>query len=486
MQRIEPNNEPVSIYASVSSQRLAACSTTRARALVPLELADALGLLPIALVQHNGVTVLAGAVSKGNLIAVEQAIRFKLGIKAKLVEVDTKLLHEGITIAYKSDGVALNSAMLAAKCEAPRDSSEASGKVMWMPTGAGAAQLFSELVEHAAAREASDIFLVPHEEYCEIRFKINGEFHRWNGKPISKALHLQLVRRAKVLARLDPTVTLIAQDGSFEGARGVRARLSALPTIHGENIVIRLISARVRELADLGLCIQTRERLERWISSANGLIVFGGPTGAGKSASLYAALLELSRRGLGVASVEDSVELEIKGVIQSQVSAGGSFSDLVRAVLRQAPDVIALGEVRDSATARALIEAATTGHLVLCSMHGGDLNEILARFAHFGINEQLLSLVLRGVIVQRLVPKLCSACRVVDLTYGGFREVGCQQCQHTGYEGRVLFAESYEHPRLLSDKIIKSAPHLLSWEQSLVEQIQAGLISRKSAAFMRW
>lgn len=482
MQDVE---SPRPISAESSPERLAKCSTERARSIVSLEAAKSIGLLPLAIIQHNGASVLAGAVRTGDVFTVTQAIQFRFGMRTKLVEVEHRVLDEAITISYKSDGLALDAAV-GRVASIHEQVTHANGKVIWMPTDAGAAQVFAELVEHAVARSASDIALTPRESGCEVRLKIDGEIHRWEGKKISKSFHQQLVRRAKVLSCMDPTITTIPQDGSFESSNGLRARVSTLPSIHGENLVVRLVSSRVRTLETLGFSALTRERFERWLASVNGVIVFAGPTGSGKSASLYACMRELVGRGFGVASVEDPVEQEVAGVVQSEVAIGGDFSKLVRAVLRQAPDVIAVGEVRDRDTTQALIEAATTGHLVMCSMHGGTMQQILARFRHFGIDDATLQIVLRGIVVQRLIPRLCAKCRVVDLALGGYREVGCAACQHTGYEGRVLVTESYDHPSIIKGEIRCEAPHYRSWDESIEQLVKDGVVSRRSAALVKW
>ncbi len=468
-----------------SPERLAACSTAKSRAVVKLDAAQSIGLLPLALVEHNGESVLAGAVGVGGIASAAQAIRFRFGLRAKLVEVDSHVLNEAITIAYKGDGLALVRALSDSHSSEGRCSPSEPSKILWMPENAGAARVFSELVEHGVAKGASDIFLTPGEERCTVSFKVNGELHRWSGKPIARAFHAQLVRRAKVLSRLDPTITAIPQDGSFEGVGGLRARVSTLPTIHGENVVVRLVSGRVRDIDSLGLDAVSRERLERWISTLGGLVMFGGPTGAGKSASLYAVLGELVRRGIAVTTIEDPVEQRIVGANQSEVPVGKSFSTMIRAVLRQAPDVIAVGEVRDAETALALIEAATTGHLVLCSIHAGGMSQLVGRFNHFGVTDTLLCSVWRGALVQRLLPRLCGHCKVVDLSCGGYREVGCAACGRSGYDGRVLVVESYEH-RHASPALELNAPHLLSFEQHLSELIRFGVISTKTAALVRW
>lgn len=468
-----------------SPERLAACSTAKSRAVVKLDAAQSIGLLPLALVEHNGESILAGAVGVGAIASASQAIRFRFGLRAKLVEVDTHVLNEAITIAYKADGLALVGALSESNSSDAGNSRTEPSKILWMPENSGAARVFSELVEHGVARGASDIFLTPGEERCTVSFKVNGELHRWDGKPIARGFHAQLVRRAKVLSRLDPTVTAIPQDGSFEGAGGLRARVSTLPTIHGENVVVRLVSGRVRDIDSLGLDVVSRERLERWISTLGGLVVFGGPTGAGKSASLYAVLGELVRRGIAITTVEDPVEQRIVGANQSEVPPGKSFSTMIRAVLRQAPDVIAVGEVRDSETALALIEAATTGHLVLCSIHAGGMSQLISRFNHFGVTAALLCSVLRGALVQRLLPRLCGQCKVVDLSCGGYREVGCAACGRSGYDGRVLVVESYEH-RNGSPALELNTPYLITFDQHLQELVRFGVISTKTAALVRW
>jgi len=316
-----------------------------------------------------------------------------------------------------------------------------------------------ELILRAASDlGASDVHLRPTGEGFEVAWRLDGVLH-----PAAPALPAsaaaKVVARLKVLADLLTYRTDLPQEGRIRGLRGggPEMRLSTFPTLHGEKAVVRLFAGPggYQRLADLGLPADVAGTLGRLLGATSGALVFSGPAGAGKTTTLYAALRELvaasgGRRSL--VTLEDPVEVALDGVTQSQVNAGVGFTLEVglRALLRQDPEVIAVGEVRDRATAEVAFQASLTGHLVLSTFHAGGAAAAVGRLSDMGIEPYLLRSGLLAVVGQRLVRRLCAACSregaaprdALGLAVGRFRlPVGCEHCGGTGYKGRLALAE---------------------------------------------
>ncbi|MFG6446860.1 type II secretion system ATPase GspE [Roseateles sp. BYS180W] len=307
-------------------------------------------------------------------------------------------------------------------------------------------RMLNALLTQAAKDGASDIHIEPFERESSVRFRVDGtliEVVRPN-----RALHAALISRLKIMAELDIAEKRLPQDGRISlriGGRAVDVRVSTLPSAHGERAVLRLLDKSESKLSlqSLGMEGQMLTRFGHLVQQPHGIVLVTGPTGSGKTTTLYAALQTLDTSTANVLTVEDPIEYELAGVGQTQVNAkiDLSFAKALRAILRQDPDVIMIGEIRDFETAQIAIQASLTGHLVLATLHTNDSVSAVTRLTDMGVEPFLLSSSLLGVLAQRLVRKLCPHCKQPEAHATGgatrYRPVGCAQCNHTGYKGRT-------------------------------------------------
>jgi general secretion pathway protein E len=318
-----------------------------------------------------------------------------------------------------------------------------------------APELVETLLAEARALGASDVHLTPAPEGLEVRWRVDGVLQAAGTIPAAVAPNV--VARLKVLAELLTYRTDVPQEGRIRGAPGeVEMRVSTFPTLHGEKAVVRLFAAagRFLRLDDLGLPSEVRDALGRLLLETSGAILLAGPAGSGKTTTLYAGLRELVAASEGrrsLATLEDPIEVAVPGVSQSQVNpqAGFDLATGLRSLLRQDPEVIGVGEVRDRPTAEVAFQASLTGHLVLSTFHAGSAAGALGRLADMGIEPYLLRSGLLAILCQRLVRRLCPCARESDdprhrlgLPVARFRvAAGCDACLGTGYHGRLVLAE---------------------------------------------
>ncbi len=301
-------------------------------------------------------------------------------------------------------------------------------------------RMINALLTQALREGASDIHIEPFEQISIVRFRIDGRL-RDIVRP-KKAIHAALISRVKIMSQLDIAEKRLPQDGRITlrvGGKPVDVRVSTLPTGHGERAVLRLLDKEGGrlDLQQLGMSESTQAQFDHLISQPHGIVLVTGPTGSGKTTTLYAALTRLNAVTTNILTVEDPIEYELPGVGQTQVNAriDMSFAKALRAILRQDPDVIMIGEIRDLETAQIAVQASLTGHLVLATLHTNDAAAAVTRLLDMGIEPFLLSSSLLGVAAQRLVRKLCSHCRQFDGQH--WHDVGCDKCGSTGYHGRV-------------------------------------------------
>jgi general secretion pathway protein E len=288
-------------------------------------------------------------------------------------------------------------------------------------------RMLNALLTQGVRDGASDIHIEPYERSSAVRFRVDGTL-REVVRP-NKALHAALISRLKIMAELDIAEKRLPQDGRISlrlGDRAVDVRVSTLPGAHGERAVLRLLdkSGQRFTLEGLGMSGEVLAGFDRLVRQPHGIVLVTGPTGSGKTTTLYAALGRLDTATTNVLTVEDPIEYELPGIGQTQVNPriDLSFAKALRAILRQDPDVIMIGEIRDFETAQIAVQASLTGHLVLATLHTND--------------PFLLSSSLLGVLAQRLVRELCPRCRRQD-AQGLWHPVGCEDCGHTGYKGRT-------------------------------------------------
>jgi general secretion pathway protein E len=343
-------------------------------------------------------------------------------------------------------------------------------------------RMINALLLQALRERASDIHFEPYELRSVVRFRIDGVLRDVIEPP--RALHAALVSRLKVMASLDIAEKRLPQDGRMAlklGDKSVDVRVSTLPTGPGERVVLRLLdkdAARL-DLAALGMSESTLASIDRLIREPHGIVLVTGPTGSGKTTTLYAAMSRLDRGTLNVMTVEDPIEFALDGVGQTQVSPRIelSFARALRSILRQDPDIIMIGEIRDLETAQIAVQASLTGHLVLATLHTNDAVSAVTRLDDMGVEPYLLASSLLGVLAQRLVRCLCPECREpaapspgeasllerlgLDRTLTLYRPVGCPACGHSGYRGRTGIYELvvFDEPlrRLVHDRAAEPA-----------------------------
>jgi general secretion pathway protein E len=302
-------------------------------------------------------------------------------------------------------------------------------------------RMLNALLTQAAKDGASDIHIEPYERSSSVRFRVDGTL-REVVQP-NKALHAALISRLKIMAELDISEKRLPQDGRISlriGGRAVDVRVSTLASSHGERAVLRLLDKGESKftLEGLGMGGDTLEKFDKLVQQPHGIVLVTGPTGSGKTTTLYASLGRIDTATTNVLTVEDPVEYELGGIGQTQVNPkiDLTFAKALRAILRQDPDVIMIGEIRDYETAQIAVQASLTGHLVLATVHTNDAPSTVTRMIDMGIEPFLLSSSLLGVLAQRLVRKLCPHCKKQDAR-GRWHPVGCSECGQSGYKGRT-------------------------------------------------
>lgn len=318
--------------------------------------------------------------------------------------------------------------------------------------------LLNSLIQRAYHSNASDVHIEPFEDKTTVRMRIDGVIIDF--VTLQKSLHASLIARIKILGDMDIAERRIPQDGHFRMKiedQMVNMRISVIPTVFGEKAVIRLLAgnAKIDHSGTFGMSQKDYDKLNRMLRSPNGLIYMTGPTGSGKTTTLYMILNELARRQVNISTIEDPVEKNLARINQCQVNnmAGMTFESGLRALLRQDPDIIMVGETRDSETASISVRAAITGHLVLSTLHTNDAVSAIVRLEDMGTEAYMVANSLVGVVAQRLMRKLCPECaKEVEAdeqtrSYLG-RDIprikvamGCPRCSHTGYRGRIAIHE---------------------------------------------
>ena len=321
-------------------------------------------------------------------------------------------------------------------------------------------KLAQQLLEEAILNRASDVHVEPLEGEVRVRMRIDGLLQELCRLPWSS--YATLVSQLKVLSGMDIAEKRVPQDGRWQlqmPGRIIDLRLSTLPTIRGEKVVVRILDQEqgVRHLEDLGMSSDNLSLYRQMYTAANGLLLLTGPTGSGKTTSLYATLQELKQEGLNLVTVEDPVEYKLEGINQVAVNrkAGLDFATGLRSLVRQDPDIIMVGEIRDKETAAMAVQSALTGHLVLSTLHTNSAVGAVARLLDMGVEAYLLAAALRGVLAQRLVRRVCGHCAEAyaptpkEQHFLGLQDElpvlrrgrGCEHCRGTGYAGRLAVQE---------------------------------------------
>jgi type IV pilus assembly protein PilB len=375
-------------------------------------------------------------------------------------------------------------------------------------------RLVNSILSQGVREGASDIHISPEKKSVQVRFRVDGRLHEVPAPP--KSMFLPIISRLKILSNMDIAISRIPQDGRFTVKmknKDINIRVSTIPSIYGENMVLRLLdtSSSIYSLERLGMNERDRQRLESMISRPHGMILSTGPTGSGKSTSLYSILKKVNQPDINIITIEDPVEFRIDKIRQVQLNrkAGMTFAGGLRSILRQDPDVIMVGEIRDSETASIAVQAALTGHRVLSTLHTNDSPGAITRFIDMGVEPFLVASVMIVSFAQRLVRKVCPRCKT---TYRPSREAlkfwrldqvknanfqqgkGCFNCMHTGYKGRtgvyeVLIIDDMVQNLILKRKsaheiarTVKEAGNFTTLEENAAEKVIQGITSLEEAA----
>jgi type IV pilus assembly protein PilB len=369
-------------------------------------------------------------------------------------------------------------------------------------------KLVNYLLYNAVRENASDIHIEPGDKKLRVRYRVDGKLYEKMRPPYQ--MHSAIVSRVKIMAELDIAQRRLPQDGGIhvlvEG-RPIDLRVSVMPGTFGEKVVVRVIDPQkiLYNLEALGFTYENLRRFRQVIQSPNGVVLVTGPTGSGKNTTLYAALAELNNEEVNICTVEDPVECNMPAINQFQVntSVGFQFSTALRSLLRQDPDIIMVGEIRDDETASIAVQAALTGHLVLSTLHTNDAPGAVTRLLDLGVAPYLLSASLKGVLAQRLVRRICSNCksqydppasirRIVEAQGGEvgtyYRGVGCKKCRNTGYAGRIaiheLLVPDDEISEMINERISAKKLRAKALEKGMlplhsdgIEKVKAGIVS---------
>ncbi len=421
---------------------------------VPLSFAK--GNLIMPLKRENGRLIAAVADEKGLLALLELSKHF--GLNPLPLNVPAGIINDAINRFYGQissaedvldniTGEDLSS--VATEFEKPKD-------ILGLTEDAPIIRLLNALFLQAVKERASDIHIEPYEKELEVRMRVDGILHRVLKPP--KIIQEALISRIKIMANLDIAEKRLPQDGRIRlliGAKDIDIRVSIIPTIFGERAVLRLLDRKhgLIGLWEFGLNKDDEKTLETLLQRTNGILLVTGPTGSGKTTTLYAALNRIHTEEKNIITVEDPVEYQLKGIGQIHVNPkiGLTFASGLRSILRQDPDIIMVGEIRDFETAEIAIQASLTGHLVLSTLHTNDAPSAVTRLIDMGIEPFLIASSLTGVIAQRLVRVICPACKEsykpsdVELSYFSgqhsainlYRGRGCEKCSGKGYVGRT-------------------------------------------------
>ena len=469
-------------------------------AMVPEGTARRHNCVPVR-VDENGRLVIAMA-DPANVVAVDD-IRAIAGRDIRTV-VSTKVdVLSAINRHYRLDRTAET---LVEEAVAEKAAEEKTLEAVLASAGSEDApiiKLVNLLITQAVRDRASDIHIEPGERDLRVRFRIDGVLHEVMKPP--KSVQAGITSRLKIMAEINIAERRIPQDGRIGlvvAGKQIDLRVATLPTVHGEKIVMRILdkSSVLLELSDLGFMPDNYTRFEESFRKPYGAILVTGPTGSGKSTTLYATLNILNRPEVNVITVEDPVEYQLPGVnqVQTNVKAGLTFASALRSILRSDPDICLIGEIRDRETAQIAIEAALTGHLVLSTLHTNDAPSALTRLVEMGIEPFLVASSLDCVLAQRLARKLCSRCKEPyvpteqELNAARFeydpeedlpklyRPVGCTACGNTGYKGRMAIHEvmtiSEEIERLVAEHASAEEMGKVARDQGMRTLRQDGLM----------
>ena len=446
--------------------------------LIPADIAHKYGVAPL---QKNGMLITVAMTDPLDINALD-AIEVFTNCEVEAVictEQQLNLLHTTLFGTYAGIGGVLEELEDVQIDKGPEKAAALEdvevSSLQGMAEEAPVVRLVNSILSQGVREGASDIHISPEKDHVQIRFRVDGKLHEVPAPP--KSMFLPIISRLKILANMDIALSRVPQDGRFTVKmknKDINIRASTIPSIYGENLVLRLLdtSSSIYSLELLGMNERDRERLESIITKPYGMILSTGPTGSGKSTALYSILKKVNQPDINIITVEDPVEYRIDKIRQVQLNrkAGMTFASGLRSILRQDPDVIMVGEIRDSETASIAVQAALTGHRVLSTLHTNDAAGAMTRLVDMGIEPFLVASVMLVSFAQRLVRKVCPNCRTPHkpspeaLKYWRLSEVdtsgfiigqGCFNCMNSGYKGRTGIYEVLVISDMVQDMILK-------------------------------
>jgi type IV pilus assembly protein PilB len=443
--------------------------------------------------RREGTRAVVGATRTDDVFLIDE-IRMRLGMPVKLVlvtHVDVRAVLEIAGASEKRDEPDV-AEILREVHDGDVQVEKESEKATDLEKEAGESPVIryvNYIIQSAVKEGASDIHIEPSDKKLKVRFRIDGELYEMLHPPASMAA--AITSRLKIMANLDISERRIPQDGRIRCTvqnRKLDLRMSTLPTPGGEKTVMRILDTRSInvQLEDLGFHEDTLAVWKKLIDAPHGIVLVTGPTGSGKTTTLYSSIRQLDKNSMNISTVEDPIEYHLDGITQTQVfdRIGMTFAAALRALLRQDPDVIMLGEIRDSETAMIAVQAALTGHLVLSTLHTNDAPSSITRLVNIGLEPFLVGAAVNGVLAQRLVRKLCAHCKAQEKPTGELAEFltmqgldgelawtakGCDRCRHTGYSGRVGIYELLTVDDQLRDVIARN-PNVAEFRRTCMER----------------
>jgi general secretion pathway protein E len=461
-------------------------------------------LLPFEFARNNGLLVRE---TEGDLVlspgatqwAIAEVSRTNSGFSA-VKQVDGEAFDKMLSALYSGRKNSSESVMEDIKDFVDMESAaadlEETGDLLDSEDDAPIIRLLNAILAESLKENASDIHIEPYEKESLVRFRLDGVLSTVL-KPSAQITPL-LISRIKVMSKLDIAEKRLPQDGRMSvklGGRSIDLRISTMPSSHGERVVMRLLDKDAGQLQvdDLGMPSDTSAQLDDLIRRPHGIVLVTGPTGSGKTTTLYAALQQMDRKGRNIMTVEDPVEYDLPGISQTQINlrAGMTFARGLKAILRQDPDVILIGEIRDGETAEIATQSSLTGHLVLSTLHTNTAAGAITRLQDLGVDSFLLASTIRGILSQRLLRKLCHHCRkeaepnefnrdLLKLKKGHkiYEAGGCEKCNSTGYAGRQALFEL-----VTVDAALQTLIHENAGEIDLEAKIREQVPSIRQAGF---
>ncbi|HEY33653.1 MAG TPA: type II/IV secretion system protein [Dehalococcoidia bacterium] len=462
--------------------------------MVPEDMARKFTLIPLEVVGDALIVVMA---YPDNIRAIRD-IRAQTAMRIEVALGVPSDIERAIDLSYRSSSEIEKQVSQFTK-PAKEEESVLTSKVI---SSTPIAQSLDLLIKQAVRDRASDIHLEPNEHGLRVRYRIDGILHNMFALPL--AAHVPLLSRIKILAEMNIAEQRRPQDGQFSvkvGNRDVDIRAATMATAYGERVTLRILdkSLSLFTLSELGFRLDTLKKYQALLKSPYGLILVGGPTGSGKTTTLYASINEIDRDGNNILTIEDPIEYRFPDISQTQVNpkAGITYASGLRAIVRHDPDIILVGEIRDRDTAETAVQASLTGHLVLASIHANDAVSMVFRLMDLGVEPYLISSTLAGIVSQRMIRRICPYCtvpseltmeeRVAYSTVMGdepatlYVGTGCKTCANTGYRGRTGIFELL----VMSERLRRLLLTNISADDIRTEAIEEGMVTMKRDGMLK-